>query len=259
MSMPPIVMNLSMFRGDYDQARSQLSLLWLMEAHVRINQSHIRLQRGLARRGMGRPIPPIYRAGVHYEREQPVEIEPGLVTAEEWPDIPKVLGKRGLVYPGPWADCEDLADWRTAELRELPFHFARPAVKGKKRIVVCMDPRYPQPGTMKERKIVGKIDGAPIHAWRGFRVMKGGIKAKPFAKWRRNPATGSFHYHALVLLPYGAIEDPSLVLGMGREPEFAAREEAERMRVGILPVVLRYSSAPSVVVVDPEKPSGYGV
>ncbi|TAL46279.1 MAG: hypothetical protein EPN91_00590 [Salinibacterium sp.] len=92
--------------------------------------------------------------------------------------------------------------------------------------------------------------------WVGWKKVKGGIKAKPFAKWRRGPQ-GNYHYHALVLMPDGRLEDPSLVLGMGREREFSENETAEKMRKGIEPVVLRYAKKPEVMVVDPEKPSGY--
>jgi hypothetical protein len=51
----------------------------------------------------GRPIPPLYRSGVVYEREQP-----GL---EEWTTPIDTL-RRG------WGDCEDLSIWRAAELQE---------------------------------------------------------------------------------------------------------------------------------------------
>ena len=110
MSMQPIIFKVALFRGDFDQARSQYSLLWLMEALVRINQSHIRQFKHLAKdKEVPAPYPMLYRAGVHYEPE------PG---TEEWLDIPNVLAVNGGTFPGPWADCEDLACWRTAELRE---------------------------------------------------------------------------------------------------------------------------------------------
>lgn len=198
MAMQPIVMKVALFRGDWDQARSQYSLLWLMEALVRINQSHIRQFRGLAKQGkVPAPYPPLYRSGVHYEPE---------AGTEEWLDIPTVLDVPGGTFPGPWGDCEDLACWRAAELRE--------------------DPHHP-------------------------------IKAKPFAKWRKK-ADGAYAYHALTLLPTGKLEDPSLVLGMGNEPEFARLRMAERYKEGSMTPKIRYAKAPQVVVVDPEKDSGYG-
>jgi len=135
-------------------------------------------------------------------------------------------------------NCEDLACYRVAELRELPYHYERTATWDKSRTEVA-DPRYPQQGG----------------TFSGWKKIAGGIRAKPFAKWRRGPK-GNYHYHALVYLPDGRLEDPSLVLGMGREAEFAAAGTAEKLRDGA-PVVLQYAKAPEVMVVDPEKPSGY--
>jgi hypothetical protein len=86
--------------------------------------------------------------------------------------------------------------------------------------------------------------------------VESGIPAKPFAKWRRGPQ-GQYHYHALVFLPDGRLEDPSLVLGMGREREFSEADMAEKLKSGAEPVVLQYAKRPEVMVVDPEKPSGY--
>lgn len=193
MSMQPIVFKVALFRGDFDQARSQYSLLWLMEALVRINQSHIRQYKKLAQeKRVPAPYPALYRSGIHYEPE------PG---TEEWLDIPNMLAVHGGTFPGPWADCEDLACWRTAELREQ------------------------------------------------------GVKAKPFAKWRLKP-DGSYAYHALTLLPDGRLEDPSLVLGMGNEPEFARLRMAERYKDGTMTPSIRYAKTPDVVVVDKTKPSG---
>lgn len=102
-----------------------------------------------------------------------------------------------------------------------------------------MDPRYPQPG-------------AGLPSWAGWRKVAGGIKAKPFARWKRGD-DGAYHYHALVLLPDGRIEDPSLALGMGREAQFAATEMAEKLRTGVVPVKLYYVPAPKNMIVDPEK------
>lgn len=198
MSMQPIVMKVALFRGDFDQARSQYSLLWLMEALVRINQSHIRQFRGLAKqKKVPAPYPQIYQSGIHYEPE---------AGTEDWLDIPNILNVPGGTFPGPWGDCEDLACWRTAELRE--------------------DLHKP-------------------------------IKAKPFAKWRRKP-DGAYGYHALTLLPDGRLEDASLILGMGNEPEFARLRMTERYKEGSVTPTIQYAKIPDVMVVDPEKDSGYG-
>lgn len=117
MSMQPIVMKLALFRGDFDQARSQYSLLWLMEALVRINQSHIRQFRHLAKdKKVPAPYPLLYRAGVHYEPE---------AGTEEWLDIPHILDARGGTFPGSWGDCLPLStlvvrdDYKLMTIAEL--------------------------------------------------------------------------------------------------------------------------------------------
>ena len=150
-------------------------------------------------------------------------------------------------------NCEDLACYRVAELRELPYHFERPAPWDKKQAEVA-DPRYPQGGA--DQPVGSLASGTEISTWPGWKRVEGGIRAKPFAKWRRGP-TGNYHYHALTYLPDGRLEDPSLVLGMGREKAFAEAGTAAKLRDGA-PVVIQYARAPEVMVVDPEKPSGYG-
>jgi len=144
-------------------------------------------------------------------------------------------------------NCEDLACYRTAELRELPFHFERPSQVNKGK-TECADPRFPQEPSAIDAQSRGQ-------AWPGWKTVKGGIQAKPFAKWRRGPQ-GQYHYHAIVYLPDGRLEDPSLVLGMGKEAQFSADDMANRLKAGEL-VVLQYAKKPEVMVVDPEKPSGY--
>jgi hypothetical protein len=137
---------------------------------------------------------------------------------EHWPDIVNLLGETDGPgkYPGPWGDCEDLACYRVGELREAPAH------------------RDPETG----------------------QIFRGGVKAMPFAKWRRG-SEGQFNYHALVLRPDGKIEDPSLVLGMRREAEFAADRTAEKLRAGLVKPVIQFAEPPDVMVVDPDSPSGY--
>jgi len=242
MAMPEIVFRLQMFRGDWDQIWSQMRLLWAMEGLCRINQTHLRQMEAFRKRGLVElSYPPLYRSGVHYETEKGTEI---------WPDYPSLLsGVMGRgVYPGVWGDCEDLACVRVAEWRELPFHFARKSKATPKGFEVG-DPRFPQ----------GEAEVAAAKAgkdWPGWQRKKGGAPAKPFAKWRRGPA-GNYHYHALTLLPDGRLEDPSLVLGMGREREFHGDGMAEKLRSGAAEVRLQFAKAPDVMVVDPEKPSGY--
>jgi hypothetical protein len=242
MGMPNIIFRTQMFRGDWDQIWSQKRMLWLMEGLCRVNQTHIRQFDEFKKRGLvDRGYPPVYGSGLHYETEKGTEI---------WPDIPSLLmGTMGKgLYPGHWGDCEDLACYRVAELRELPWHYERQAPWNKKKIEMA-DPRFPQGD--KERAASAKKA-----AWPGWKKVKGGIPAKPFAKWRRGPQ-GNYHYHALVFLPDARLEDPSLVLGMGHEKDFAAANMAEKLRNAEVPVVIQYAKAPDVMVVDPEKPSGY--
>jgi hypothetical protein len=151
-------------------------------------------------------------------------------------------------------NCEDLACYRVAELREVPWHYERVAPwkpkkdDGKPNIEMA-DPRFPQ----------GEADLAAASAkqpWPGWRKVKGGIPAKPFAKWRRGPQ-GNYHYHALTYLPDGRLEDPSLALGMGKEDRFAEEDMATKLKLGEVAVIIQFAKAPDVMVVDPEKPSGY--
>jgi len=243
MGMPKIELRLQMFRGDWDQIWSQMRLLWMMEGLARVNQTHLRQFDAFKARGLiEKTYPPLYRSGLHYETEKGTEI---------WPDYPSLLsGTMGRgKYPGHWGDCEDLACVRTAEYRTLPWHYARLAPWDKLKVERA-DPRFPQSA---EPVASGLEPEAP--GWSGWKKVKGGIKAKPFAKWRRGPK-GNYHYHALTLLPDGRLEDPSLVLGMGKEAEFHAAGTAEKFKAGAS-VAIEYAKAPDVMVVDPEKPSGY--
>jgi hypothetical protein len=151
-------------------------------------------------------------------------------------------------------NCEDLACYRVAELRELPWHYERIAPWKRKKDdgkpnIEMADPRFPQ-GDAERAASAAKRD------WPGWKKVKGGIPSKPFAKWRRGPQ-GNYHYHALTLIPDGRLEDPSLVLGMGKEAAFAEADTANKLKNAEVPVVIQYAKAPDVMVVDPEKPSGY--
>jgi hypothetical protein len=244
MGMPNIVFRCQMFRGDWDQVWSQKRMLFLMEGLCRVNQTHLQQFEAFKERGLvPNNYPSVYRSGLHYETEKGTEI---------WPDIPSLLmGTMGKgLYSGIWGDCEDLACYRVAELRELPFHYERP-MPGKPGRTEVADPRYPQPVAAGAAvPLAGQAD------WSGWKKVKGGIRAKPFAKWRRGPQ-GNYHYHALTYLPDGRLEDPSLVLGMGKEKAFAEADMANKLKEGSAPVIIQYAKAPEVMVVDPEKPSGY--
>jgi len=247
MAMPKIEFRTQMFRGDWDQVWSQRRMLWMMEALCRVNQTHLQEFAAFKARGLAKNnYPSVYRSGVHYETEKGTEI---------WPDIPSLLeGTMGPgVYPGVFGDCEDLACYRVAELRELPWHYERPSPTQKGKTEYA-EPAYPQ-------EPLAVAAAQRNQSWPGWKRVSGGIPSKPYAKWRRGPQ-GQYHYHALVFLPGAGyagktLEDPSLVLGMGREAEFSAAGTAEKLKNGA-PVVLQFAKQPDVMVVDPEKPSGYG-
>lgn len=71
-----------------------LAIYPALQSLVRINQQYLRTHK----------VPRIYESGVRYENEP-------AGTVEEFASIPVVLA-RG------WGDCDDLAPWRVAELRE---------------------------------------------------------------------------------------------------------------------------------------------
>ena len=107
MGMRPIIFNLRMFdiRGDEaDYLYSQECLQWLLEALVNCNRAYLRRYP---------QCPSLYASGVRYARER---------GTEDWSGIRCMLKTmRG--------DCEDLASWRVAELRERTGEPARPYLK----------------------------------------------------------------------------------------------------------------------------------
>jgi hypothetical protein len=111
MAMGPITLRLTLFRDDADRQRSERTLLYFLEALAWANQLLLRSERRA-----GRPIPPLYKAGVRYQPED---------GTEEWQDILDTI-TRG------YGDCEDLAAWRVAELRMLGIR-AKPYIRYKRR------------------------------------------------------------------------------------------------------------------------------
>lgn len=73
-----------------DQRDSEKALLFALEALVNINRIILRRNK----------LPPLYKSGVRYERED----------TEIWRDA-------SIVFDEKFGDCEDLAAWRVAELR----------------------------------------------------------------------------------------------------------------------------------------------
>ena len=70
---------------------SEKALLWLLESMINIGRIELRRNK----------LPPLYKAGVVYQREE---------DTEEWKDPV-------TVWTDGYGDCEDLSIWRCAELR----------------------------------------------------------------------------------------------------------------------------------------------
>lgn len=102
-----IVIKTGMFLSDEGREYSQKCLLYCMEALVNCNREFIR-------RGQGR-VPSLYESGCLYVREN---------ETEDWLGIPEILRAKG-------GDCEDLACWRVAELREAGIP-AKPFLRWRK-------------------------------------------------------------------------------------------------------------------------------
>lgn len=128
-------------------------ILIALECLTRINQWHFR--RGI--------VPPLLEAGVRYQEEPPGR--------EDWDDAPTVA-ERG------WGDCEDLAAYFAAEMRELHGIAAECVIKHK------------------------FITAQEMH--------RSGYKG-------RIPLDGIYLVHVLVRMPNGKIIDPSRILGMKGE------------------------------------------
>jgi len=108
------------FRRGTSRAESHAILRSLLEALVTLNVDYLKRHPR---------TPALYRSGVRYRREP--------ARTEEWRTIP-------IVRAQGFGDCEDLAAWRIAELRELGIP-AKPCFRyrqeGNKRIyhiMVCL-------------------------------------------------------------------------------------------------------------------------
>lgn len=134
-------------------------LVLALESLAKIDEFHF--QRGVA---SGTPYPRLYDSGVYYREEKPGK--------EDWPDVPNVLAQG-------WGDCEDLAAYRAAELRQYDGIMAMPVIKWR------------------------KISAAEM--------LKQGYPKKSI------PPDGVYLVHCLVRYPNGTIEDPSKILGMKGE------------------------------------------
>lgn len=128
-------------------------LMIALECLTRINQWQFR-------RGV---VPPLMESGVIYKEEPPGR--------EDWDDA-VMVANRG------WGDCEDLAAYYAAELRELNGIDAECVIKN----------RLISPSEMRTSGYRGKV-----------------------------PSDGIYLIHVMVRLPDGRIIDPSALLGMKGE------------------------------------------
>lgn len=93
---------LNLFKGDHDRPLSHASLKTLLMSLMHVDCLYLRANKD---------TPLLYQSGVKYQEEPPGQ--------EDWQDIPTTL-KLGI------GDCEDLACWRAAELRERYNIMAEP-------------------------------------------------------------------------------------------------------------------------------------
>jgi hypothetical protein len=138
MSMKP-VLDIKLFRSngsggitDRERQRSQMALIWLMEALTQINMDLMR-----QKQDEGRPYPLLYESGIFYRREPPpvssfLEAAQGCEAGEDYCDrganvlqkAPEFWQDCATNFEKGYGDCEDLACHRIAELRLI---FRRPA------------------------------------------------------------------------------------------------------------------------------------
>lgn len=71
------------------------------------------------------------------------------------------------------------------------------------------DPWQDIPSTIRK----GYGDCEDLACWRIAEYRVKGIDARPLIRWRKKP-NGAYTYHALVRLPDGRTEDPSISMGM---------------------------------------------
>jgi hypothetical protein len=76
----------------------------------------------------------------------------------------------------------------------------------------------------------GRVDCDNLACYRLAELWRASIKARAYMTSRPN-GDGGTTYHALVLLPDGSSEDPSLILGMGGEDRASERKEEIRKNV----------------------------
>lgn len=134
--------------------------------------------------GSGKQVPPLYKSGVYWEAEKPQ----GRTACPEGEGQELFLGIRQVLNQG-FADCEDVASWRCAELRLglVPPTPGLPPFEGHPEVTA-----FPQP----------------------YKLRPVGPAVLP-AFYARKTGPQAITIHIVVAWPNGYIEDPSRVLGMG--------------------------------------------
>jgi hypothetical protein len=132
-----------------------------------------------------RNFPALYRSGVKWKREEPT----GRSACEGGQGQELFLGARQVIRQG-FADCEDLASWRVAEVR-----LGRVSLTDR-----AVGPRQPTPPiTMCEPP---------------YRITPIGADIRP-AFYSRRIGPHMILYHIVCVWPDGYVEDPSRRCGMG--------------------------------------------
>lgn len=134
----------------------------------------------------GAHTPPLYEAGVRWQAEVPT----GRSACEGGNGQEQFLGPRQILRQG-WADCEDFAAWRVAELRTGRV--------GRRTRGMPPTPGHPE---------------ATVVPCPWPQRMRPAIDVCP-AFFSRRIGPNSWMYHIIVFWPDGYLEDPSRVLGMG--------------------------------------------
>jgi hypothetical protein len=118
--MRQIELQTGAFRSGVPQGESHAILLRLLETLAELDLDHLRRHPRM---------PPLYRSGVRYRREPD--------RSEKWRTIPVVMAAGH-------GDCEDLAAWRIAELRQAGiaarpcFRYRRHGSRRVYHIMVCL-------------------------------------------------------------------------------------------------------------------------
>ena len=140
----------------------------------------------------------------------------------ERPNTPK-LYKSGVVYERPAQSLGECEEVRVLKEAIGPFRSRLPKVRKVLDQVQAVfgGERFRDIGVLLER---GSGDCDNVACWRVAELRQGGIRARPYLKWRTND-NGGTTYHALVIWPDGSSEDPSLLLGMGGADRAADRRK----------------------------------